>query len=817
MIAGLLRVLVLVLALACPALAQDQPTDKDYKGFDAVATQTEEQLGKADVSDDRLSDMRVDMVKWRATFTAAQSVNADQIAAVKNQIAALGAVPGEGQSEDPTIAQRRSDLNTALAKLQAPVLTATEAASRADSIIGAIDKQIRERQADKLLRLSPSAANPVNWPVAVSMFRWMGQWIWDETRWRFTRPINLEQLRDNAPLIVVLLTLSVLLLTRGARWMQRFADYVLRKTQARARTLISGFVSLGQIVLPMVGAGLLWVAMDSTALFGPITLQLFSLLPGVVLIIFVTRWLALRFFPVNPEQESLIGVGPEPRSEGRLQALLLGISVALYDLVNAWIVPRASDYLGGSGIMAADKAQEVAQKTDAAISVIMLPLQVFGAVALFRLGQILCRQAAANASTEEASFSARLMNWTGSAAIAIAVVAPTLGVIGYVSAANALIWPAINTLLLFAMVVVLQSFGAELYVTLSRSTEARRDALLPVLGGFVLALAALPLLALVWGARVVDLAEVWSKFRTGVSLGGVQISPTNFLILAAVFGIGYALTRVLQGGLRSSILPRTSLDQGGRNAVVSGVGYAGVMLSALVAINAAGIDLSGLAIVAGALSVGIGFGLQNIVSNFVSGLILLIERPVSEGDWIEVGTTQGIVKAISVRATRIQTFDRSDVIVPNSDLISGQVTNWTRFNRSGRLIVPVGVAFGTDTRKVERILREIAEAQPMAILNPPPVVAFMGFGADAMNFEIRMILRDVNFSLNVRTEVNHRIIECFTAEGIEIPFAQTDVYLRNVEALGLALRGLPVGAVHPAPSADAAVPAADTAPEEPRT
>jgi len=210
-------------------------------------------------------------------------------------------------------------------------------------------------------------------------------------------------------------------------------------------------------------------------------------------------------------------------------------------------------------------------------------------------------------------------------------------------------------------------------------------------------------------------------------------------------------------------------------------GYGMIIAAALIALSVAGVTFQNVAIIAGALSVGIGFGLQNIVNNFVSGLILLFERPISTGDWIVVGNVEGYVRRISIRSTQIQTFDHADVIVPNSELISGSVTNWMLHDSYGRVRVPIGVAYGSDTEAVKSTLLRIAHEHPQIVQNvrgvPDPYVLFLSFGDSALSFELRAFVRDVDQRLIVLSDLNFAIDAAFREAGIELPFPQRDVHL----------------------------------------
>jgi small-conductance mechanosensitive channel len=261
-----------------------------------------------------------------------------------------------------------------------------------------------------------------------------------------------------------------------------------------------------------------------------------------------------------------------------------------------------------------------------------------------------------------------------------------------------------------------------------------------------------------------------------------QISLTLGDILASVlvFYGTVLLSRLIQFVLTEDIYPRLGTRTGRSNAISSLIQYMVLTLGFVFAATALGFDANRFTLLAGAFGVGIGFGLQTIVNNFISGIILLTEQPVQVGDTIEMGPIFGEIRRIGIRSSTVRSFEGSEIIIPNADLISQQVTNWTLSDRRRRIEISVGVAYGTDPDRVLEILSQIAEGEERVLSEPRPYGLFRGFGSSSLEFEVRAWTDQFDDFLVIKSALCGRLVTAFRAEGIEIPFPQRDLHVRSV-------------------------------------
>ncbi|WP_461393834.1 mechanosensitive ion channel domain-containing protein [Deferrisoma sp.] len=389
------------------------------------------------------------------------------------------------------------------------------------------------------------------------------------------------------------------------------------------------------------------------------------------------------------------------------------------------------------------------------------------------------------------------------AAVAVAQVS------GYANLAAHLLDAAIQTtfLLLLAWVVEVLAHGAVDYVAGSalwrriplgaeHAARLRTDLLWGV--RTVVALATWGLVLEVWRFSESPWKAVQVLLSLGVPVGTTHIT-VGLVVGAFLVLYGALLTSwLVQGVLESEIYPRRGVDRGTGLSINRLVHYAFVLVGFLAAVASLGLELQNLTILAGAFGIGIGFGLQTIVNNFVSGLILLFERPIKVGDVVQIDGEWAIVRKLGLRATVVETFDQSEVIVPNADLVAGKVTNWTLSTRMVRVVVPVGVAYGSDVEKVMEILRAVGEEHPKVRQDPPPQVLFLAFGESSLDFELRVWVGDVDDRLRVRSELHRAIDREFRKAGVEIPFPQRDLHLRSVDERAVAALAAPKPAAHSA-------------------
>jgi small-conductance mechanosensitive channel len=273
-----------------------------------------------------------------------------------------------------------------------------------------------------------------------------------------------------------------------------------------------------------------------------------------------------------------------------------------------------------------------------------------------------------------------------------------------------------------------------------------------------------------------------SVIDIGFDVGPVRVTIGRILLGTLVLYLAVLISWLVRNVVQSEVYARRDLDRGVGESINKLVHYFIITIAIIFALAVLGVELRNFAIVAGALGIGIGFGLQNVVSNFASGLILLFERPVRVGDTVIVAGEWGTITKIGLRSTVMLTFDESEMIVPNTDLVSEKVVNWTLTNPTARVIMEVGVAYGSDIATVLGILREAGSAHEATLSEPPPEALFTGFGDSSLDFELRVWVNAIRKRFQVRSVVLTEIERRLAESGIQIPFPQRDLHVRSVEA-----------------------------------
>jgi len=707
---------------------------------------------------------------------------------VDARLAALGAPPGESdppESED--LAAERATISSERARLNGQLTLVNANIEEANALLASLSAGRIETLYEKLTTRGASPLMPSVWrPAFASASQTSGKIGVYFDKWAQSRT-GEGGLWQSLLFLSLALLAAVVIFGPVNRWIMRTFSEAIAKhepTPAR-RVLVAGLKMLARAVPGLIGG---FIVMETLRAQGILTDEgegpARALWFGLVIYLLVSGFLSGLFAPANPKWR----IAPVDADRARTISLL----------INAIVLVFGAKILATSILSVAGAADELSRLIIALVAVIVSVLSfLLCRTRLWRgaasLG--LSEQPEA-ASTPQKSDDPRPQNWRIVRRIgrALAIITVIAALTGYVDLADFAASRVYYLSIIAAFAWFVRAILVELAEFLWRRREAEGDATeeetqqslsnLRFWNGLVantlLAIAVAPAILILAGVPPATVGDGLRQALFGFSIGGVRIpSLSNIFFAILVFIAVMLLTRVAQRSFRAGPFAHSSVDPGVQNSLITLIGYAGLLIALFAAISTIGFDLSNLALIAGALSVGIGFGLQSIVNNFVSGLILLFERPIKVGDWIVTTSGEGTVKRISVRSTEIETFDRSSIIVPNSELISSTVTNWTHRNKTGRVIVRIGVAYGSDVEKVKDILLRCANDHPLIVRYPEPYVTWQEFGDSSLDFDLRAFLADISSGLSVRTDLRFAINKAFAEEGIEIPFPQRDVHVKS--------------------------------------
>ncbi len=732
-------------------------------------------IARPDITIKELDGVRGRLEKLRLSILAARKDLEEPIRNVKKQLQALGPAPKDPQAEDPAIAAQRKALLEAQSRLGAADkklnLLALELAQLSRK---AADRQ-REILLSSIFQPSRSVLNPLLWfdglatlpDFLLRLKVLLAKWSTGDGSGYNTGFL--------AAVGLFLISL-VLLIFVWRRWRRPLEPGVepgdFRRIWRALRVAIFSALVVGATLI------VLNVAIYSISAPSPRVVRLLDALAMSIMFSAVVIALARGIFRPQTPYMRLVNIS----DAGARSAFRMAAAIAIVYSV---------DYMMGQ--LAAILFMPVAfsEGWSALVSIVYIIL-----VALFML-----RVRQADPLEEETSERHRFFFawvryvfhfiWLILLGVAIALM------LGYVALAHFVTTRLVLTASIVAGLYLLHHLadamvrnaldrhtytGQFLRTTLSipERTITQLGVLFSTLVDIGTVLVGLPVILMLWAVNWTDMTNWAQAAFFGFKVGNITIEPASILLAVVVLIIGLILARLITLWLDRRVLDRMNLDSGIRHSLITTSKYALTIGAFLVALSVAGVNYTSLAFMGGALGIGIGFGLQSIVNNFVSGLILLAERPIKVGDWIKVSGGEGVVRKIKVRSTEIETFDRCSIIVPNSSLISEPVSNWYHSSRMGRLRLPIGVSYDADPDEVEKILLRCANSHPRALAAPKAFVLFTGFGDNSLDFELRVYIDDAGYLASVGSDLRFAIFRAFREANIEIPFPQRDIHVRSL-------------------------------------
>ena len=766
-----LAILLAVLVIAPPAWAQ-QPAAADPNGFAAAKLMLDEietAAGRESIGGAALVELRTRAVAAHDALLAKAADIGGKLAAAQAQLKDLGPPPSDGRAETPAVAAERARLTALIAELGATANLARQLATRAGQIFDRVNERRRILFTDKLLERSPSLFDTGLWLDAArdlsdelrGIASLAGSWG------RFVADAGYDRIG------AALATLFGLALAAVVAWRAFRSRLAIEKPRdGRFGKALAGLVDLAIAALPApLAIAVVIATLDAYALL-PATIRQFAV--GFNLAVAVAsfgRGIARGALAPEAPSRRLPPMGDATARQlyGHLLWAVRAIAAAVFlNAVHRQVVAPLTLTIATSALMAL------------AIGMLLVHL-------LRRLRQ----------RPEGPAPSAPGMMAIGWIAATLILGALIAGYIGFASfLAERLVVAAVVLGAAYLTIVFIDALFAEMLLadkpagrSLAANLGVRPQTVelagtlvsallrLAVIVGAVLAMAAI-LVAL--GTRGLTVVEVFSSLHDtllGAGIAGITVSLGTVLVAVSLLLLGLLATRAVQHWLERQFLPRTALDPGLQHSISAILGYIGVIAVAGLTLAELGIDLQKIALIAGALSVGIGFGLQSVVSNFVSGLILLAERPIRVGDSIVVKGEEGWVRRIRVRATEIETFERASVIIPNSELITGVVKNWTHANTMGRIIVKLGVDYASDPEQVRDLLLACALDHREVVDVPPPRALLLNFGDSALEFELRCVVAEFDRAPIVKSDLYFAILKRLRDAGIRIPSPQREVRL----------------------------------------